>query len=182
MKSSLVALLLASVFVVGCAGSSPLGPDSVAASSSISTPVVTSTSGSATPRTFFPPIDPVGISCPSDAPRFAVGSIGMRLDIDFSEVAGARAYEIEIMNYVGVMTRLEVAAPASRAEWYGAPGLYRVRMRTINCGGLGNWTAEVFQTLQETGLPEPEPPVVEPPVEEPPVEEPPVPHCMFACF
>ena len=175
MKSSFVLLLLASVLTVGCAGSSPLAADSVSLSSSRS--IASASSGSSAPRAFFPPIDPVGISCPSDAPQIAVGSVAMRLDIEFSEVTGARAYEIEIVDYFGGKTRLEVAAPAHRTEWYGEPGLHRVKVRTINCGGLGNWSSEVFQTLQDVVVPLPVP---EPPAEEPPPA--PEPHCMFGCF
>jgi hypothetical protein len=61
------------------------------------------------------------------------------------------------MDYWGATTRLEIAAPAHRAEWYGVPGLYRVRARTINCGGLGNWSAEFFQTLDDGIAPPPLP-------------------------
>ena len=122
----------------------------------------------------------------------------MRLDMEFSEVAGAYAYEIEIMNYVGAISRLRIDAPAHRAEWYGVPGLYRVRVRTINCGGTGNWSAELYQTLDDGIVaPPPPPPVVpsppppvEPPVVPPPVVPPPVipptpptePQCMIGCF
>jgi hypothetical protein len=180
MKSSFVLLTLASVLIVGCAGSSPLSPTAAAPSRVTS---VAASSGSSDARPFFPPINPAGISCPSDAPQLMLGSIAQRLDIEFSEVAGANAYEIEIMNYFGVLTRLEIAAPAHRAEWYGAPGMYRVRVRTINCGGLGNWSAELFQTLDD-GVPPPPPPAppVEPPQPPPPPPPPTEPNCMIGCF
>ena len=42
------------------------------------------------------------------------------MDIEFAEVAGASAYEIEIVSYSGVKHRLLVDAPAYRAEWQGA--------------------------------------------------------------
>jgi hypothetical protein len=164
MKSSCVLLVLASVLVVGCAGSSPLAPDSVSGSNA--------RSSASTSQSFFPPIDPVGISCPTDAPGLRASSIGARMDIEFAEVAGATAYEIEIMSYTGVKHRLEVPAPAYRAEWYGIPGLYRIKIRTINCGGVGNWSADVFHTLDDNT-----PPPVKPP--QPPVPPPtPGPQCM----
>jgi hypothetical protein len=150
-----VLLTCASVLVIGCAGSSPLAPTE---SPSQAGSVFSNDTSSAGVRSFLPPINPAGISCPSDAPQLALGSLATRLDIEFSEVAGAQAYEIEIMDYWGAITRLEIAAPAHRAEWYGAPGLYRVRARTINCGGLGNWSAELFQTLDDGTKPPPPPP------------------------
>ena len=162
MKSSCVLLVLASVLVVGCAGSSPLAPDSVSGSNARSSASATRGSGS---QSFFPPIDPVGISCPTDAPGLRASSIGRRMDIEFAEVAGATAYEIEIVSYTRVKHRLEVPAPAYRAEWYGTPGLYQIRVRTINCGGLGNWSADVFHALDDNTLPPVKPP--QPPTQEP---------------
>jgi hypothetical protein len=194
MKSSLMLLLFASAFITGCAGSSPLAPDTASVPSA-----KTNATGSSAPRTFLPPINPAGISCPSDAPQVVVGSLATRLDIEFSEVAGAYAYEIEIMNYFGAITRLEITAPAHRADWYGVPGMYRVRVRTINCGGVGNWSAELYQTLDDGTLPPPKPPVevppppppttppAEPPTTpptptEPPADPPTEPKCMVGCF
>lgn len=159
MKSSCVLLIFASVLIVGCAGSSPLAPDSVSGSSARSAASATRGSGS---QSFFPPIDPVGISCPSDAPGLRASSIGARMDIEFAEVAGASAYEIEIVSYTGVKHRLLIDAPAYRAEWYGKPGLYRIRIRTVNCGGFGNWSPDVFHTLDDNTPPEVKPP--QPPV------------------
>jgi len=181
MKSSLVLLVFASVLVVGCAGSSPLAP--TAASLSSSSSVSASSDGS---RTFFPPINPAGISCPSDAPQVLTGSLATRLDIEFSEVTGAYSYEIEIMNYFGAITRFEIGAPAHHAEWYGVPGMYRVRVRTINCGGFGNWSSDVYQTLDDGTIPPPPPPVEVPPPPPPTVPTPPSdpeePKCMIGCF
>jgi hypothetical protein len=175
MKFSSALLIFASVFLVGCAGSSPLSPDATARS-------LAATPASAA-ESFFPPIGPAGISCPSDAPQLRVSSIGSRMDIEFSEVKGALEYEIEIVDNFGVKVVMKVAAPTSRAEWYGAIGLYRVRVRTINCGGLGNWSAEVIHALDDD-RPAPPPPVVPPPPPvEPPVEPPPPgPQCMVGCF
>jgi hypothetical protein len=172
MKSSLIVLTLASVLVVGCAGMSPTAPDSASAPSLKSNAPVTA--GAATSRPFFPPINPAGLSCPSDAPQIAVSSFGMRMDIEFSEVTGARAYEIEIVDYFGAITRLEVEAPAHRTEWYGGTlsNSYRVKVRTINCGGLGNWSDSVYHALQDD-RPEPPPP---------PTSEPTEPQCMVGCF
>ena len=119
------------------------------------------------------------------------------MDIEFAEVAGATAYEIEIVSHTGVKHRLEVPAPAYRAEWYGTPGLYRIRVRTINCGGLGNWSADVVHALDDNTLPPVKPP--QPPTPgpqcgvegcEPPTPgpqcmvggcEPPPPACMVEC-
>jgi hypothetical protein len=109
---------------------------------------------SSTTQPFFPPINPTGISCPSDAPQIRVSSIGARMDIEFAEVTGAYAYEIEIVNRRGDRVRLEVPAPAFRAEWYGVPGRYVIRVRTINCGGLGNWSAEFSHALDDHTPPE----------------------------
>ena len=94
------------------------------------------------------------------------------MDIAFSEVTGATAYEIEILDIYredGKKVRLVVHAPASRAEWYGVPGLYSTRVRTINCGGLGNWSAEFVHAIDDD-TPRPPPP--------PPAE----PQCMIRCF
>jgi hypothetical protein len=82
-------------------------------------------------------------------------------------VAGASAYEIEILNSFGVKVRLEVPAPAHRAEWHGPFGTYNVRVRTINCGGLGNWSAAFIHSLDAKPAP-PQPP-------------PPPPQCMSEC-
>ena len=192
MKSPLVLLIFASVLVVGCAGSSPLAPSAASLSGSSVSANASSSNG---PRALFPPINPSGISCPSDAPQVLTGSLATRLDIEFSEVAGAHAYEIEIMNYFGAITRLEIAAPAHRAEWYGAPGMYRVRVRTLNCGGNGNWSVELYQTLDDGTVPPPQPPVEVPPPPPPTTpttptpptppsdpENPEEPKCMIGCF
>jgi len=210
MKSSLVLLLSASALVVGCAGSSPLAPDAASVSSPRS--IAASSAGSGAPRTFLPPINPTGISCPSDAPQILVSSLNLRMDIEFSEVAGAYAYEIEITNYYGEQTRLEIPAPANRAEWHGPRGFYSVRVRTLNCGGTGNWSAYAYKSLPDgavppsdtpagpppsdpecgtscepPSLPPPPPPV--PPVPPVPVPQcgnecppPPPPQCMHGCF
>ncbi len=161
MKSSLVLLSLASVFVVGCGGLSPIAPDAASAPG-LTSSVSATDSGAARP--FFPPINPSGISCPSDAPQIAVSSFGLRMDIDFSEVAGANAYEIQILDYFGRITRLEIPAPAHHAEWYGGTvdNAYRVKLRTINCGGLGNWSESVYHALQDDRQ---APPPTQPPTE-----------------
>jgi|SRR5690349_10319726 len=194
MKSCLALLIFASMLVVGCAGSSPLAPSAAFSSSSSVSATASNSNGL---RALFPPINPAGISCPSDAPRVLTDSLATRLDIEFSEVTGARAYEIEIMNYFGVITRLEIPAPAHRAEWYGEPGMYRVRVRTHNCGGMGNWSAALYQTLDDGTVPPPQPPaeVPPPPPPTPPVpptpptepvppppSDPEEPKCMVGCF
>ena len=138
MKSSCVLLVLASVLVVGCAGSSPLAPDSV---SVLECPIVGVGHTRVRSQSFFPPIDPVGISCPSDAPGLRASSVGGRMDIDFAEVAGAYRLPNGIVSHRGEKHCLEVPAPAYRAEWYGTPGCPELRSVTINCGGLGNWLA-----------------------------------------
>jgi hypothetical protein len=156
MKSSFPLLILASVLMVGCAGSSPLAPTAASPTRATSSSVP---SGSAEVRSLLPPINPTGISCPSDAPQVMLGSLGTRLDIEFSEIIGASSYEIEIVNVAGETIRVEVGAPAHRAEWYGSPGMYRVRVRTVNCGGFGNWSDEVIHSLQEgPALPAPSSP------------------------
>jgi hypothetical protein len=184
-----MSLLLASALVTGCAGSSPLAPDSASVSNIGTNAAAPSASA---PRTFLPPISPAGISCPSDAPQVIVGSLGLRMDIEFSEVTGAYAYEIEIMANDGALTRLEVPATYQRTEWYGSIGLYRIKVRTMNCGGLGNWSEAVYHTLDNTYVPPPPskepdspvPPVEPPPVPpvEPPVDPPMEPNCMIGCF
>jgi hypothetical protein len=187
MKSSFVLLLSASTLVVGCAGTSPLAPDAALASSP--RPIAATSAGSGAPRSFLPPINPAGISCPSDAPQIAVSSLGLRMDIEFSEVAGANTYEIEIFNYYGEVTRLVVPAPAHRVEWYGTVNFYSVRVRTQNCGGTGNWSAYAYQALLDGTVPPAEPPIFPLP-SEPELEcvsscEPPPPPpvlCMTGCF
>jgi hypothetical protein len=186
MKSLFVLLVSASALVVGCAGSSPLAPDVTSASSARS--IAASSAGSNGPRTFLPPINPANISCPSDAPQIVVTSLNLRMDIEFSEVTGANAYEIEIVNYYGEVTLLVIPAPAHRAEWHGTPNFYSVRVRTQNCGGTGKWSAYAYKSLPDGGvLPAPELPIVPPPSEEPECEEgceppPPPVHCMMGCF
>lgn len=150
MKSSFLLLTLASVLIVGCAGSSPLAPTDASPTRATSSSVP---SGSAEVRSMLPPINPAGISCPSDAPQILLGSLGRRLDIEFSEIVGASSYEIEIVNQGGDVTRVEVPAPAHRAEWYGIPGTYHVRVRTVNCGGFGNWSDEAIHSLQDGSMP-----------------------------
>src|SRR5262245_38980053 len=94
MKYACTLLLSASV-MVGCGGNSPLSPDAVSGSSQTASAAATGSSGARTPF-FFPPIDPPDISCPSDAPQVRVSSYGLRIDVDFSEIKGAYAYEIQI--------------------------------------------------------------------------------------
>jgi hypothetical protein len=119
------------------------------------------------------------------------------MDIDFSEVTGAYAYEVEIRLYTSanvyeIFDVMNVPAPANRAEWYGAPGRYMVRVRTMNCGGLGNWSGEVFHAIDDNSVQPPAPPLPPPPVVPPP--PPPVPdpedpedpehepQCILGCF
>jgi hypothetical protein len=85
------------------------------------------------------------------------------MDIDFSEVTGANAYEIQILDYFGKITRLVIDAPAHHAEWYGGTldNAYRVKLRTINCGGVGNWSESVYHALQDD-RPQPPPPPAPP--------------------
>ena len=195
MKSLFVLLLSGSALVVGCAGSSPLAPDVTSASSPRS--MAASSAGSSGPRTFLPPINPANISCPSDAPQILVTSLNLRMDIEFSEVTGANAYEIEIVNYYGEVTLLVIPAPAHRAEWHGTPNFYSVRVRTQNCGGTGKWSAYAYKSLPDGGIVPPseppsgpppsnpecttscEPPSLPPTQPIPPV--PPVPQCGYEC-
>jgi hypothetical protein len=119
------------------------------------------------------PIDTSGVSCPSDAPQLRVGSLGLRMDIDFSEIKGAISYEIQIerfgvRNIYEPFAHLDVTAPAKRAEWYGKSGRYLVRIRTKNCGGFGNWSADVEHALAEDVAPPPPPPPQAPPPPPPP--------------
>ncbi len=75
--------------------------------------------------------------------------------------------------------------------------MYRVRVRTLNCGGIGNWSAAVYQTLDDGTVPLPQPPVEVPPPPPPPPttpttptpptppsdpENPEEPKCMIGCF
>lgn len=179
MKSSCVLLIFASVFIVGCAGSSPLSPDSAPSARA----VVSATPASAA-QAFFPPINPAEISCPSDAPQIRVGSLGLRLEIDFTEIKGTHAYEIQIFRYSASnvyepFARLEVPSPAHRAEWHGINGKYLVRVRTINCGGLGNWSDEFLHALDD-GTGPPSPPAPGPQCVTG-CEPPPKPQCMTGC-
>jgi hypothetical protein len=183
MKFSSVLLIFASVLVVGCAGTSPLSPD---AASSSGRSLASATPASAA-QAFFPPIEPAGISCPSDAPQLRVSSFGSRLDIEFSEVTGAYKYEVEIVATDDVKYVLKVDAPAHRVEWYGRPGLYRVRVRTMNCGGLGLWSTEFLHSLDDyTPLPPRQPPSEPVPqcmvsgCQPPPESEPPPVQCMVS--
>jgi hypothetical protein len=75
--------------------------------------------------------------------------------------------------------------------------MYRVRVRTLNCGGTGNWSAELYQTLDDGTVPPPQPPVEVPPPPPPttpvpptpptdpvppPPSDPEEPKCMIGCF
>jgi hypothetical protein len=173
MKSSFALLMFASSLIVGCAGSSPTAPDSAA---------VVSATPASTSQAFFPPIDPAGVSCPSDAPQIWVGSLGNRMDIEFSEVSGAYAYEIEIVDRNLTKVRVEVPAPAHHAEWYAWPGIFGVKVRTMNCGGLGKWSTVFTHSIGDNTPPSPAPPVPGPQCMfggcQPP---PPPPQCVQAC-
>ena len=144
MKSSCVLLIFASVLVVGCAGSSPLAPDSVSGSSARS---------SASARLPLSRSFRRSTRWGSRARPMHRGSapvrLGARMDIEFAEVAGATAYEIEIVGYTGVKSSSgsSGARVSSRVVW--DPGLYRIRVRTINCGGVGNWSADFFHSLDD---------------------------------
>src|SRR6185503_6254838 len=78
MKSLLLLLIFASVLVVGCAGSSPLGPTAASPSSANSASSVGAGNGPTGLRAgeALPPAAPEvdGISCPSDAPAFKAES------------------------------------------------------------------------------------------------------------
>jgi hypothetical protein len=144
-----IAILIAvGVLAQGCAGS-PISPDRVTAANSSLGATQTAALGTSTMSTMavLPPINPTGISCPTDAPQVRVGTFGNRVDIDFSEVFGATKYQIAIEKFVGstkTVEILEVAAPAGRYEWYGEPGYhYEVKVRTLNCAGFGNWSESV---------------------------------------
>ena len=180
MKYAHALVALASIVLVGCGTNSPTGPSSI----SPSKPMLASSSPApaVTARGFFPPISPPGISCPSDAPQIRVGSLNGRMDIDFSEVTGAYSYEIQIRRYNGanrydIVDEMKVPAPANHADWYGEMGKYMVKVRTINCGGLGNWSESIYHALDENGVRPPPPPE---PESEP--EDPEHPHCLVGCF
>ena len=128
------------------------------------------------------------ISCPSDAPQIRIGSLGLRMDIDFSEVTGARADGIGIDYHDGRslherFAHLEIPAPAKRAEWYGKTGSFFVKVRTINCGGLGNWSETISHALSDgAALPLPPPPPTPVPPALPPAPAPkPKPKCTGKC-
>jgi hypothetical protein len=100
------------------------------------------------------------------------------MDIEFSEVNGAYAYEIEIVDRNLTKVRLEVPAPAHHAEWYAWPGIFTVKVRTMNCGGLGKWSAEFTHSIGDNTPPPPAPPVPGPQCISS-CEPPPGPQCMF---
>jgi hypothetical protein len=157
--SSLVTVVTIALLVVGCGAGSPTAPEPVSGSIAPLAATQTATSGApvvARPA-FFPPIEPPGISCPSDAPQIRVGSLGSRLDIEFSEIKGTIAYEIEIRDSAGQIARqLEIAAPAHHAEWNGPNGAYLVRVRSRNCGGFGNWSESAYQHIHDGVPPAPD--------------------------
>jgi hypothetical protein len=184
MKYAYALLLSASFLTVGCGSNSPLSPDAV---SGLSPSLAASTkpASGVTSQAYFPPINPPGISCPSDAPQIRVGSLGRRMDIEFSEITGAYTYEIAIYFYKGngseLIERLEVSAPAHRAEWYGRwAGMYQVKVRTKNCGGFGQWSAVYSLHLDDdVTTTAPPPPAISEPEPEPEQEL--EPNCMVAC-
>jgi hypothetical protein len=149
--SSLVLVVAVAAMTVACGANSPIGPEAISRSTSTVLADLPSTgalSGTITRQALFPPIDPPGISCPSDAPQIRVGSMGSRLDIEFSEIKGTIAYEIEIRDSAGgVAALLHVDAPAHYGEWRGPDGAYLVRVRSRNCGGFGNWSESAYQQI-----------------------------------
>jgi hypothetical protein len=148
-------LLASACCVAGCDG--VISPDAIAETS-------TNVSSGASAA---PPVNTAGVSCPSDAPQVRVGSLGLRLDIDFTELTGAISYEIQIdrfsvLNVYERFASLDVPAPAKYAEWYGKPGRYLVKVRTRNCGGYGNWSEAISHALDDSVAP-PTSPAPQPP-------------------
>jgi hypothetical protein len=157
MKLFTALIIAASIAAVGCGSNSPTSPDSARLTSSAIASTATPVS---TEAAYFPPISPPGISCPSDAPQIRVSSLGYRMDVEFSEVAGASKYQIEIEKYNTTDAEtyhMEVPAPAHRYEWYGEIGMYEVKVRTVNCGGFGNWSQAVYVSLDGGVVPAPAP-------------------------
>ncbi|HLG54849.1 MAG TPA: hypothetical protein VI485_05935 [Vicinamibacterales bacterium] len=182
MKYAYALLVSASFLLVGCGSHSPLSPDAV---SGLSPGLAASTrpAPGVTAQAYFPPINPPGISCPSDAPQIRVSSLGRRMDIEFSEITGAYTYEIAIDFYKGnvseLIEHLEVPAPAHRTEWYGPwGGRYQVKVRTMNCGGFGQWS-DVYSLHLDDEITTPAPTPT--PIPEPEPEPEPEPQCMVAC-
>jgi hypothetical protein len=108
------------------------------------------------------------------------------MDIEFNEIKGAYAYEIQIDWNNGrtgyePFAHLEVPAPAKRAEWYGKAGWYQVRVRTMNCGGYGKWSEAIVHALDDSVAP-PTPPSTPAPQPPPPPPPPPKrPKCTGKC-
>ncbi len=181
MKSSCVLLIFASVFIVGCAGSSPLSPDSVS-----SARAVVSASPTSAAQAFFPPINPAEISCPircaTDPCRVAGPPHWKSISRRWKAPTPTK-YEIfrcSASNVYEPFARLEVPSPAHRAEWYGINGKYLVRVRTINCGGLGNWSDEFLHALDDGTADRRSPPAPGPQCVTG-CEPPPKPQCMTGC-
>jgi hypothetical protein len=60
-------------------------------------------------------VNTAGVSCPSDARQVRVGSLGLRLDSEFTQLTGANAYEIQIDRF-SVLNVYEPFSESRRAR------------------------------------------------------------------
>lgn len=87
-----------------------------------------------------------GISCPSEAPIVRVSSYHGRLDVEWRPVADISEYGVAVEEFHEGGWR-HVATETSPATYLAvypkSSGLYRARVRSLRCNGVGEWSAWV---------------------------------------
>lgn len=140
------------VGTVACGENGALGPASPSALSSDSSAQSSTPGWSARDESRVPPIRiPAGVTCPSDAPNIYASITSLRLDIEWSFIPMVTGYEIAIerLNVSNAWETAHVGSTgATRYEWRGTnDSRYRVRVRSLRCGGTGMWSAYFYVSV-----------------------------------
>lgn len=113
-----------------------------------------------------PPIRvPDGVTCPSDAPTLFVTAQHGHLLIEWSQIPRVSGYEVEIerwdaLNKWVAHRTVRVGDSDESIDVQPGYGFYRVRVRSLRCGGFGNWSSFVTEPIDEPAKPPaPKPPV-----------------------
>jgi hypothetical protein len=93
------------------------------------------------------------ISCPSQAPRiYHSGVLGLRIELQWQPIYNVKRYQVEVerrtfSGYVHVVT--ETVTDGVYWEVYGVEGgQYRLRVRSLICGGEGAWSDWVYESIE----------------------------------
>jgi hypothetical protein len=193
MKSPLLLLIVASVLVVGCAGSSPLAPTAASSSSPIASSSLRSgngptglNAGDALP----PPAPEVdGIACPSDAPAFKAESTpGHVIKLEWQRMPKADYIRIYVwIEHFGQWEMIEGSPKVvgEHGQWYDSfrvpsDGVYLVKLATVTCGEQRNLSDGIGVTFGEyVPLPTPIPDPPTPSSDD--SDDPPPPPCTIDC-